>query len=148
MLESDFTVSVVVDRPPEAVFAAINNVRGWWSGNVEGETDTLGATFTYRYEDLHFSKQTISELLPGSRVVWHVDEASLSFASEREEWVGTDIKFEIMPRDGGCEVRFTHVGLTPSLECCVGCSEAWTYYVSESLRDLITTGVGKPNSSE
>lgn len=148
MPESDFTVSVVVDRPPEAVFAAINNVRGWWSGNVEGETDTLGGTFTYRYEDLHFSKQTISELIPGSRVVWHVEEASLSFVSEREEWVGTDIKFEITPRDTGSEVRFAHVGLTPSLECYARCSDAWTFYVAESLQDLITTGAGKPNPTK
>lgn len=148
MDERDFTVSFVVDQPPEAVFAAINDVRAWWSGNIEGETNALGATFSYRYEGVHFSKQTISEFEPGRRVVWHVEDASLSFTSEPDEWVGTDIMFEILPRDAASELRFTHVGLTPKLECYAGCSDAWTFYVSESLRDLITTGGGKPNPCE
>jgi uncharacterized protein YndB with AHSA1/START domain len=143
--ESNFTVSFIVDQHPEAVFAAINDVRGWWAGDLEGETDVPGASFAYRYQDVHFSKQTISELLPGRRVVWHVDEASLSFTSEPDEWVGTDITFEILPMDSGTEVRFTHVGLTPKMECFEACSDAWTFYVSDSLRSLITTGVGKPN---
>lgn len=143
--ESAFTISFTVDQPPEVVFAAINNVRGWWSGNIQGETDVLGATFSYRYEDVHFSQQTISELVPGRRVVWHVDDASLSFAADPNEWVGSDITFEILPKDATSELRFTHVGLTPKLECYAGCSDAWTFYVSESLRSLITTGVGKPN---
>lgn len=148
MDQSDFTVSFVVDQPPEAVFAAINNVRGWWSGDVEGETTALGDTFSYRYEDVHASTQTISELDPGRRVVWHVEDASLSFTSEPDEWVGTDITFEIMPRGAGSELRFTHVGLTPRLECYGGCSDAWSFYVTESLRDLVTTGVGRPNASQ
>jgi len=143
----DFTVSFVVDQSPESVFAAINNVRAWWSGRVEGETDALGATFTYRYEDVHFSMQRIAELVPGRRVVWHVEDASLGFTSDPHEWIGTDIMFEITPADASCEVRFTHVGLTPRLECHAGCSDAWTYYVSESLRNLITTGHGMPNPS-
>ncbi|MDA8309154.1 MAG: SRPBCC domain-containing protein [Actinomycetota bacterium] len=148
MGESDFTVSFVVDQPPEAIFEAINDVRGWWSGNVEGETNALGDTFSYRYEDVHFSKQTITEFEPGRRVVWHVEDASLSFTTEPDEWVGSDIMFEILPRDAAYELRFTHVGLTPKLECYAGCSGAWTFYVGESLRDLITSGAGKPNPRE
>jgi uncharacterized protein YndB with AHSA1/START domain len=145
--ESDFTVSFVVDQPPEAVFAAINNVRGWWSGDVEGETTALGDTFSYRYEDVHFSKQTISEFEPGRRVVWHVEDASLRFTSAPDEWLGTDITFEILPRGAATELRFTHVGLTPRLECYGGCSDAWSFYVTECLRDLVTTGRGRHNPS-
>lgn len=143
MEESDFTLSLAVDQPPEVVFAAVNDVRGWWSGEIEGETTALGDTFSYRYDDVHVSKQTISELEPGRRVVWHVEDATLSFTSDPGEWVGTDITFEILPRATASELRFTHVGLTPRLECYTRCSEAWTHYVSESLRDLITTGLAK-----
>ena len=44
-----FSSVFTVDRSPEVVFAALNNVRGWWSANIEGETDKMGDEFTYRY---------------------------------------------------------------------------------------------------
>ncbi len=46
MNTQDFTVTFSVDRTPEEVFAAINDVRNWWTGEIEGPTDVLGACFT------------------------------------------------------------------------------------------------------
>ena len=113
MTSSDFTATFTVDRTPEEVFAAINDVRAWWSGNIEGDTDALGAEFTYRYQDVHYTKQKISEFLPNQRVVWHIEEAFLNFTEEPDEWVGTDVTFEITPKGDETEVRFTHRGLVP-----------------------------------
>jgi hypothetical protein len=89
MGSKDYTISFAVDRTPEEAFDAINNVGGWWSGEIEGNTDKLGAEFTYRYQDVHRSKQKVTELIPGKKVVWHVPEAYLSFVEqERMEWHG------------------------------------------------------------
>jgi len=49
MRRQSFTSRFLVDRSPEQVFAAVNDVRTWWSGHIEGDTDKLGATFRYRY---------------------------------------------------------------------------------------------------
>ncbi len=45
MSDQNYTTSFTVDQSPEEVFAAINNVRGWWSQAIEGSTDKLGAEF-------------------------------------------------------------------------------------------------------
>ena len=56
------------------------------------------------------------------------------------EWKGTNIVFDISEKDGKTEVRFTHVGLVPQIECYGSCSDAWGYYIKGSLRDFITAG--------
>ena len=109
----DLTIDFTVDRTPDEVFAAITNVRGWWSGEIEGPTDELGAEFTYRYEDVHRSTQRITELVPGRRVAWHVVDGYLNFVDDPTEWTGTDITFDIAATADGTQVRFTHVGLGP-----------------------------------
>jgi hypothetical protein len=148
MNDQNLTISLTVDQTPEEVFATINNVRLWWSGEIDGSTDQLGAEFTYRYKDVHRSTQRITEFLPGKKIVWHVVDAQLNFVKDKTEWNGTEIVFEITRKDGKTELRFTHVGLVPAFECYGGCSGAWGFYVNDSLRSLITTGKGQPNQTE
>jgi hypothetical protein len=145
MKEDSFTVAVTVDQTPADAFAAINDVRGWWSGEIDGRTDQIGAQFTYRYQDIHRSTQEITELIPGQRVAWHVLDGYLNFTADKTAWTGTDITFDISATDAGTEVRFTHAGLVPQDECFESCSTAWTFYIGTSLRDLITAGAGQPN---
>jgi hypothetical protein len=146
MKHADFTATFAVDQTPEEAFAAINNVRGWWFGDIEGGTESTGDEFTYRYEDVHSSRQRITESIPGKRVVWRVIDSYLEHAADKTEWTGTDIVFDISAKDGKTEVRFTHVGLVPEFECFDSCSSAWGFYVNSSLRALITTGLGPPNT--
>jgi Activator of Hsp90 ATPase homolog 1-like protein len=148
MMEESFTTAFTVDQTPAQAFAAINNVRDWWSGEIDGSTDELGAQFTYRYQDIHRSKQEITELIPGKRVAWHVLDGYLNFTEHKTAWTGTDITFDISAMDAGTEVRFTHAGLVPSEECFDTCSNAWNFYINKSLRNLITTGAGHPNQKE
>ncbi len=145
MRDKSFTTSFLVDQSADEVFDAINDVRGWWSGDIDGETDKLGAVFEYRYQNLHRSVQKITELVPGKKVVWHIVDAHLGFAGKKDEWKGTDVVFEISRKGDKTELRFTHVGLVPAFECYGACSGGWGLYVDESLRGLITKGQGAPN---
>jgi len=141
----DYSVTITVDKTPEQAYAAINNVRGWWTGEpgISGTTDKLGGEFTYTYKPYHFSKQKITELVPGKKIVWHVTESNLSFIEDKDEWTGTDVVFEISKKDRKTEVRFTHRGLVPKIECYSSCSDAWGSYITGRLRQLITAGTRK-----
>jgi hypothetical protein len=145
MKTRSFTTTISVDATPSEAFAAINNVRGWWSGEIDGATDALGAGFTYRYKDAHRSTQQIMELIPGKKVAWHVSDSHLSFVKDKSEWTGTDIVFDISAKGDKTEVRFTHSGLEPEIECYGSCSNAWGTLINRNLRGLISTGKSQPD---
>ena len=142
MISSDFTTTILVDNSAKEVFNAINNVRGWWQGEIEGSTDKLNDEFTYRMKEFHFSKQKVVELIPNEKVGWLVTDSKLNFVTNKSEWTGTKIIFEISEINNKTQIRFTHFGLVPEFECFGGCSNGWSELVQKSLYSLITTGKG------
>jgi len=144
----NFTSVFPVERTPQEAFEAIVDVRGWWSQEVEGVTDQVGGEFDYHFKDVHRCRVRVTELVPGRKVAWHILENHFNFIEDQTEWEDTEVVFEISERDGGAEVRFTHVGLVPQYECYDVCSNAWGGYIGGSLRNLINTGKGQPNPIE
>jgi hypothetical protein len=147
MNTSDFSTTMMVDQTAGEVFNAINNVRGWWSEEIEGSTDKLHDEFKYHYQDVHRCHIKLIEVIPEKKIVWLVMDNYFKFTNDKSEWKGTNIRFDISEKDNKTEIRFTHAGLVPEYECFEVCSNAWTQYVQQSLFSLITTGKGQPNST-
>ena len=147
MTSSDFTTTILVDQSPQEAFKAINNVRGWWSEEIEGNTDKLNDEFKYHFEDVHNCQIKVIELVPDKKVVWLVMNNYFKFTKDKSEWTGTKIIFEISEKGDKTQIRFTHLGLVPEYECYDICQNAWTTYIQKSLRNLITTGKGQPNKA-
>jgi len=147
MTKSDFTTTILVDQTPKEAFDAINNVRGWWSEEIEGSTHKLNDEFNYHYKDVHSCKMKLIEFVADKKVVWLVMDNYFSFTKDKSEWKGTKILFEITEQHNKTQIRFTHQGLVSEYECFEICSNAWTDYIQNSLRNLITTGKGMPNSA-
>ncbi len=97
---------------------------------------------------MHRSKQKITELVPGKKIVWKVIDSYLSFIKNKEEWNGTSIVFDINKKGNKTELHFTHVGLIPKIECYEACTDAWGFYIKTSLRNFIMNGNGQPNPKE
>ena len=146
MKKSDFTTTILVDQSPEEVFTAISNVKGWWSDETEGVTDKLNGEFFYHYKDVHLCKLKVVEYVPYEKIVWLVLENNFSFTTDKTEWNNTKISCEISKVGAQTQLKFVHFGLVPQYECYNVCEESWTNYIQNSLKSLITTGKGQPNT--
>lgn len=146
-MSRNYSTSFTVDQSPEEVYAAVTNVRGWWSEEIVGKTDELGE-FKHQYQDIHRCIIKITELVPGNKVVWHVVDNYFNFITDNSEWKDTDIVFEIAKKGDRTELTFTHVGLVPSYECYNVCSDAWGLNINGSLRKLIVEGKGQPRMND
>lgn len=147
MNDDRYIIRFAVAQTPAKVFAAINNVRGWWSERIEGTTDKVGGRFIHQVQDLHRCEIEVSELVADQRVVWKVIENHFGFTTDKTEWTGTTITFDILPHDTGAEIIFAHIGLVPDYECYDVCTSGWTNYMA-SLEQLIETDRGDPNMGE
>ena len=153
MKTQDFTSTFQVDQTPKEVFNAVNNVRGWWSEEIEGGTSKPNDEFTYHYKDVHVCRMKLIEIVPNKKVVWQVLSNYFNFTKDSSEWTGTKVIFEITDPDsyrenGKTQLHFTHEGLTPEYECYEACYDGWSNYIKKSLYRLITTGKGQPNPKE
>ena len=143
-MNQGYTKTVVVDATPEALYAAVTDVRGWWSGDIVGDTGRAGDEFDYAYQDLHECRIRVTEAVAGERVVWEVLENRFSFTEDPAEWVGTRMVFAIDPLPAGAMLTFTHVGLVEEHECYGVCVQGWDFYIGASLRRLVESGAGEP----
>lgn len=148
MENKNFTTALAMDQSPAKVFKAINNVRDWWSENITGSTEKLNDEFIYQYKDVHVCKMKIIESVPGKKVVWLVLENEFNFTRNKNEWKGNKIMFDISQKEGKTILDFTQIGLAPDYECYEVCRDAWSSYIQGSLKNLIMTGKGNPNTKE
>jgi hypothetical protein len=148
MENQNFNTTILVDQTPNDVFKAITNVRGWWSEQIDGNTEKLNDEFNYRYQDVHSCKIKLNEVIPDKKIVWNVLDNHFSFTKDKSEWIGTKIIFDISQQGSKTQLHFTHQGLVPEYECYNACVAGWSQYIQNSLSALIATGKGQPNASE
>src|SRR5688500_3620125 len=148
MSNKHFNIIFVVDQSANEVFNAVCNISKWWTENVNGKSLSLHDEFTVQFEDMHFSRQRLIEVIPSKKIVWLVTDSKLSWLENKQEWTDTKIVFEIYNHDNRTQLRFTHIGLIPKVECYDDCSSAWTQYIRSSLFKLITTGKGHPEQRQ
>jgi uncharacterized protein YndB with AHSA1/START domain len=140
------TIALDLDASREEVFAAVLDVRGWWSESVVGETANEGDEWDYAYQDVHDCRIRVTDVVPGERVEWLVVQNRFSFTEDPAEWVGTRMVFDLQATARGTALTFTHVGLVDAHECYGVCVQGWDFYIGTSLRALAETGRGRPST--
>lgn len=86
----------------------------------------------------------ITELVSGKKVVWKVTDSYINWLKDKHEWTNTEVVFELSEKGNATQIDFTHVGLTPEVECYDVCEEGWNDHITVSLVKLINEGKGRP----
>ncbi len=60
-----------------------------------------------------------------------------------EAWVGTEVSFDLIPRDNQVMVRFRHANWEEATDFMAHCTTKWAVFLL-SLKALIETGTGQP----
>ena len=123
---------------PQRVYDALSTLdglSGWWAEKTTGDTDP-GGVIEFRFGPGGIDMLVV-ELDPGRLVRWEV-------VGGPEEWIGTEVRFDIR-RDGDWTiVLFRHEGWREPVEFMHHCSTKWATFLL-SLKQLLETGTGAPD---
>lgn len=141
----NYTKKLQLAVAEEKLFKSILNIPLWWSEMFEGAANQPGDKFTVRFGPSVYKTSVVGKVIPNRKIVWDVVDAYVDIPelNDKTEWIGTKIIWEISPIDMGCELKFTHIGLTPDIECYTICENGWNNFL-QSLIAYTTTGAGTP----
>jgi uncharacterized protein YndB with AHSA1/START domain len=137
---ADILHMVNIKARPDIVFAALSEksgLAGWWTESVQAEP-RVGTVAKFRFGEAGGSDMKILALEKDRLVRWRC-VAHLS----ADEWVGTELTFELRPERDGTAVRFSHRRWSEATDFLRYCSLRWALYLI-SLKAFVETGMGNP----
>ena len=139
----DIIHRVGIKAPISRVYAALSTIEGlagWWTKETTG-TSKMGGTIEFRFRDTNGEimgamDMEVLALDTNKNVHWRCK-------SGPEEWIGTDVTFDITQDGDYTIVLFGHRNWREAVEFTAHCSMKWATFLL-SLKDLLETGKGKP----
>ena len=129
--------NVVIKATPEKIYEAITTQEGlasWWAKQTIAKPE-VGFTNVFTFGPYR-NEMEVMQLTPNKSVDWKC-------INSIEEWVGTNISFDIEEKEGRTILRFTHGGWRAVTDTFADCNYNWALFV-KSLKSLCETGTGAP----
>jgi len=142
MENKDFNCSIDAKISASDAMKKISNVADWWGVNFSGSAEKQDDKFVIKMGGDSFFNFTVEELIPNKKIVWLVTDCNMPWYSDKKEWAHTRLIFDLNEKQNVTEIKFTHEGLTPDVECYNDCEPGWTHWIKTSLLSYLTTGKG------
>jgi uncharacterized protein YndB with AHSA1/START domain len=136
-----------IKAPLQNVYEALSTVHGisgWWTQHTSGISE-IGKTIIVRFlsldgKEIGSMNMEVQALDPEKKVQW-------KFTAGPEEWIGTDVIFDLHQEDDYTIVLFSHKNWREEIEFKAHCSMKWGVFML-SLKDFVETGNGKPSPND
>lgn len=138
----DINHKIGIKKSPEEVFKILGTVEGiskWWTRDTTGDNHKGGKihfSFQKRLDKSYDVLAEIKELDSPKKVCWKIVEGP-------QEWLGTEILFNLIPSEEETIIHFSHKNWTSSTDFMAQCNTKWAVFLL-SLKDLLETGRGHP----
>jgi uncharacterized protein YndB with AHSA1/START domain len=149
MENPDFKLQLDYAVPATRLFEALSTSKGlhnWWTTDCDID-ESLNGQSTFRFAGHEVSKVLKTIRLDAPRhLEWLCIDChfgpGFGYADPRN-WVGTQMRFDVIDlANGHSRLDFTHTRLN-ELECRDNCHRGWNFFLDDSLRAYLETGVGK-----
>ena len=136
----DIRHRVAISAPLDRVYDAIATTEGiseWWTRDgVRGESSEGKRLQFFFGQPEPAAVMEVTQLHPRGNVSWNCVEGA-------DEWVGTQLSFDLSRSDDETVVLFTHADWREPTEFMAHCSARWAYFLL-SMKGYLETGRGTP----
>jgi Activator of Hsp90 ATPase homolog 1-like protein len=143
-MSQDFQYSMSANVSAEDAYRKVARVCEWWNKKSTGTALRVGDTFKVDWGQA-WADFKVVEAVPNKRVVWYVEDCHLPWLKNQTEWKDMKVVWDLAEQNGTTQIKMTHVGLTPEVECFKACEAGWNFHLGESLLKLLTEGHGLPD---
>ena len=112
---------------------------GWWT-TATTAVPQVGSVATFRFSPDYHKEMKVTNLEEGKLVEWECIRGD-------EQWLGTTVRFELIPGEDSTDVRFYHGNWKEKSDLFGICNYHWGLYM-KSLKSLIEDGKGNPTDPQ
>ncbi len=144
---ADIIHRIGIKSPATQVYKALSTLDGlahWWTEDVTGD-DQIGGKLEFNFRTK--AGETIGKIGMEVETLNAPDKVQWRCVDEPEEWLGTDITFDLSQQDDQTIVLFGHRNWREATEFTSHCSMKWATFLL-SLRDYVESGKGKPSPDD
>lgn len=130
----DLTIGVT----PEAVFTAVTSPEGlnsWWTQRAAGQPK-VGANYQFYFGPEYDWRAKVIRYQPQQLIYFEMGRSD-------EDWEGTQLRFQVIPKDGKTLTRLEHVGWNSNNDHFRRTSYCWAIYL-KGLKRYLEEGIVLP----
>jgi uncharacterized protein YndB with AHSA1/START domain len=130
--------NVVIKATIDKIYDAVTTQQGlesWWAKQSIAKPEA-GFVNVFTFGKFR-NEMEVTELVINKRVEWKC-------INSIDEWIGTNISFDLEEKDGRTILRFTHSGWRAVTDTFAGCNYDWGRFMT-SLKSFCETGNGTPS---